>query len=77
MAEYHVGAGMAGIYAGTINKKGDMWISKSDVTDEAMSSVFDYMYTNKKELRAKVNGKEYVMRIVSYEAESEEEVWQI
>ena len=73
MPEYHVGVGIAGIYAGTLNKKGDMWISKSDVTGEAMSSVFDYMYTNKKELRAKVNRKEYVMRIVPYEAESEEE----
>lgn len=67
MTEYHVGCGIAGIYAGRLNKKGNQWLSKSDVTEEAMNSVFDYLYTNKKELRAKVNGKEYAMRIVPYE----------
>lgn len=72
MSEYHVGCGIASIYAGRLNKKGDMWLSKSDVTQEALDSVFDYLYTNKKELRAKIKGKEYVMRIVPYEEESED-----
>ena len=72
MSEYHVGCGIASIYAGRLNKKGDMWLSKSDVTQEALGSVFDYLYTNKKELRAKIKGKEYVMRIVPYEEESED-----
>ena len=31
MPEYHVGWGIYGIYAGTLNKKGDMWLRKSDV----------------------------------------------
>lgn len=44
MAEYHVGTGLAGIYAGRINKKGDKWIEKSDVTDEALCAVRDYLY---------------------------------
>ena len=44
MAEYHVGCGFAGIYAGTLNKKKDMWVNKSDVTEEAIHSVVQYLY---------------------------------
>lgn len=44
MAQYHVGCGIAGIYAGTITKKGDKWLNKSDVTDEAIDAVLHYMY---------------------------------
>lgn len=40
MAEYHVGNGLAGIYAGTLNKSKTMWQNKSDVTDEAIAAVF-------------------------------------
>lgn len=69
MTEYHVGCGILGIYAGRLNKKGDQWLAKSDVTEEAIMSVFDYLYTNKKEFRVKINGKEYAMRIVPYEVE--------
>lgn len=44
MAEYHVSAGLFGIYAGRINKKSDKWLEKSDVTDEALCAVRDYLY---------------------------------
>ena len=44
MAEYHVGCGLVGIYAGTLNKKKDMWLNKSDVTKEAICSVIQYLY---------------------------------
>ena len=44
MAEYHVGCGIAGIYAGTLNKKKDMWVNKSDVTEEATWSVVQHLY---------------------------------
>lgn len=44
MDEYHVSAGAFGIYAGRINKKGDKWLEKSDVTDEALCAVRDYLY---------------------------------
>ena len=44
MAEYHVGCGLAAIYAGTLNKKGDRWVNKSDVTDEAVRAVAEHMY---------------------------------
>lgn len=43
MAEYHVGCGLAGIYAGTLKKNGREWQSKSDVTNEAIDSVRDYL----------------------------------
>ena len=44
MSKYHVSAGAFGIYAGRINKKGDKWIEKSEVTDEALCAVRDYLY---------------------------------
>lgn len=49
MADYHVGCGFAGIYAGTLMPKKDgkpqMWRNKSDVTDEAICAVRDCLYT--------------------------------
>ena len=59
MAEYHVGVGIAGIYAGTINKKGDMWINKSDVTDEALQSVAAFMVNNDLSFAFTIRGKRY------------------
>ena len=44
MAEYHVGCGAFGIYAGTLNSKNKtMWQNKSEVTNEAIGAVRDYM----------------------------------
>lgn len=48
MAEYHVGCGLAGIYAGTIKKPGE-WKNKSEVTAEALRSVAEYMLGQLKE----------------------------
>ena len=42
MTEYHVGCGLAGIYAGTFRKPGE-WKDKSECTDEAIGAVFEYM----------------------------------
>lgn len=42
MAEYHVACGLAGIYAGTLNKHGTEWINKSEVTEEARKAVIQY-----------------------------------
>lgn len=39
MAEYHVGCGAFGIYAGTLNKRKDRWQNKSEVTEEATHAV--------------------------------------
>lgn len=45
MAQYHVGCGLAGIYAGTLKtRKPDEWLHKSDVTNEAINAVVQYMY---------------------------------
>lgn len=43
MAEYHVGCGAFGIYAGTLKKNGREWMNKSDCTDEALEAVRDYL----------------------------------
>ena len=47
MAEYHVGSGVFGIYAGTVNPKRkdgiQTWKTKSEVTDEAINAVRDFM----------------------------------
>ena len=43
MAEYHVGCGLAGIYAGTLKKNGIEWLNKSCVTDEAIDAVRDWL----------------------------------
>ena len=44
MAEYHVGCGLAGIYAGVLKKNGKDWLHMSNVTDEAILSVIQHMY---------------------------------
>lgn len=44
MAEYHVGCGAFGIYAGTLNAKNkSLWQNKTDCTNEALCAVRDYM----------------------------------
>lgn len=43
MAEYHVGSGMFGIYAGTLNPKKQTWRQKTECTDEAVEAVRDWM----------------------------------
>lgn len=43
MAEYHVSVEISGIYAGKTNKNGTEWLDKSDVTDEALYAVRDYL----------------------------------
>lgn len=46
MAEYHVGCGAFGIYAGTLNSRNkNLWQNKSEVTNEALGAVRDYMIT--------------------------------
>lgn len=44
MAEYHVGCGVFGIYAGTLNSKNkNLWQNKTECTEEALGAVRDYM----------------------------------
>ena len=44
MAQYHVGCGIAGIYAGIMKANGYEWRTQSDVTDEAIFAVATHMY---------------------------------
>lgn len=66
MAEYHVGCGLAGIYAGTLNPKTkdgyQTWKNKSDVTEETISAVAQYL---KQELNFEKNGIEITRRYTS------------
>lgn len=63
MAEYHVGCGLAAIYAGTLNPKTkdgyQTWRNKSDVTEEAINAVAQYF---KQKLDFKKNGTEIARR---------------
>ena len=44
MAEYHIGCGAFGIYAGTLNSRNkSLWQNKTECTDEAINAVRDYM----------------------------------
>lgn len=43
MTEYHVGCGAFGIYAGILNKNKTMWKNKSNVTNEALDAVAQYL----------------------------------
>lgn len=45
MAEYHVGCGIAGIYAGTLKKNGKEWQNKTEVTEEAIAAVRDWLFS--------------------------------
>jgi hypothetical protein len=49
MAEYHVGNGFENIYAGTLNKDKSRWINKSEVTNEAIASVFTWFCQHMKD----------------------------
>ena len=61
MAQYHVGCSLitGTIYAGTVNKKGDLWLNKSDVTEEALASVRDHLEMKAREEKTTFYGYEW------------------
>lgn len=63
MAEYHVGCGAFGIYAGTLNKNKDKWLNKSDVTDEAFGSVAQYCVEHNEAMNFDYHGKRYRLAV--------------
>ena len=63
MAEYHVGCGLFGIYAGTLNKKGDMWLHKSEVTHEALDAVAGYLVINDECMTFDYKGERYILKV--------------
>lgn len=63
MVEYHVGCGITGIFAGTLNKSGKTWMNKSDVTHEAVCAVAQYLLEHEETLVFKHQGKEYSLSV--------------
>ena len=65
MAEYHVGCGAFAIYAGTLNSRNkNLWQNKSEVTDEAVSAVAQYLLQENKVMRFEHRGKKYKLCVV-------------
>lgn len=69
MTEYHVGCGVFGIYAGTLNKTGDKWRNKSDVTLEAMGAVAQHLLDRNTEFHFEYKGKQMVLRVEEMDGE--------
>lgn len=68
MAEYHVGCGAFGIYAGTLEPRNKtLWRNKSDVTHEALCAVAQHLLFEGKEFRFQHKGEWYVMKIERWE----------
>lgn len=63
MAEYHVGCGLFGIYAGILKSNGKEWKDKTDVTTEAVSAVADYLLMNHKEFHFEVEDKMMILKV--------------
>ena len=72
MANYHVGCGLAKIYAGTLKKSGIEWLNKTEVTHEALCAVAQYLLFQGKEFRFQHKNKWYVMRIEEMEGKQDE-----
>ena len=72
MAEYHVGCGAFGIYAGTLMPKNkEMWKNKSEVTHEALCAVAQHLLFNGIEFRFQYKGEWYVMHIDKVEEDND------
>ena len=72
MAQYHVGCGITAIYAGTLNKKGNMWVNKSNVTDEAFNAVAQYCLEHNEALEFDYCGKRYQLSVEEIKTESKD-----
>lgn len=64
MAEYHVGCGLAGIYAGTLKSNGEEWRTKSEVTHEALCAVAQHLLFQGQEFRFKHKGEWYTLAVL-------------
>ena len=69
MANYHVGCGILGIYEGTLNKKGTMWLHKSDVTNEAFNAVAQYCLEHNEAMNFNYKGKRYRLAVTEINAD--------
>ena len=62
--KYSVGNGIFRIYAGILKKNGTEWKDKTDVTEEAMGAVAQYLLMIHKEFRFVVEDKMMVLKVV-------------
>ena len=69
MSGYHVACGISEIYAGTLNKKGNMWVNKSVVTDEAFRAVAQYCVEHNEGMKFTHHGKQYLLGVKELESE--------
>ena len=63
IAEYHVGCGIFRIYAGILKPNGTEWKDKTDVTEEAISAVAEYLLMNHKEFHFEVEDKMMILKV--------------
>ena len=64
MAEYHVGCGLMGIYAGTLKPNGEEWRNKSNVTDEAISAAVQYLLQHDESIGFTYKDKRYRLGVI-------------
>lgn len=67
MAQYHVGCGAFGIYAGTLKPNGIEWRNKTDVTDEAIDAVAQYLLQENKAMEFTYKDKRYRLAVTEVE----------
>ena len=64
MAEYHVGCGAFGIYAGTLNSRNkNLWQNKRDVTHEALCAVAQYLLQEDISMAFDFDGRRYRLSV--------------
>lgn len=61
--KYTVGCGLFHIYAGILKKNGTEWKDKTNVTEEAISAVAQYLIMNHKEFHFEVEDKMMVLKV--------------
>lgn len=66
MTEYHVGCGAFGIYAGILNKNKTMWKNKSEVTNEALDAVAQYLLQENMIMNFDYKDKKYCLKVEEY-----------
>ena len=67
MAEYHVGCGAFGIYAGTLKPNGTEWRNKTAVTDEAISATAQYLLQHDESMTFTYKDKRYKLGVIEVE----------
>ena len=72
MSNYHVGCGITEIFAGTLNKTYTKWVNKSDVTDEAISAVAQFLLKHDEAMKFSYHGKRYRLAVEPQESEDKE-----